>query len=32
MYHCYQDFHYKLRGTENQEKAEKTPSEALNIF
>lgn len=30
MYHRYQDFHYKVKGTENNKKAEKIPSEALN--
>lgn len=30
MYHRYQDFHYKVKGIENQDKAEKIPSEALN--
>lgn len=30
MYHRYQGFRYKVEGTENQEKAAKTPSEALN--
>lgn len=29
MCHHYQDFHYKVKGKENQAKAEKIPSEAL---
>lgn len=29
MFQCYQDFHYKVKGSENLKKAENIPSEAF---